>query len=217
MVSSVARNSSHIHTQTGAVITNTFNCTTALFQDVQFSSVVQSCQTLCDPMDCSMPGLPAIINSQSPPKLMSIKSVIPSNHLILCRPLLLLPSIFPSIRVFSNELVLQIRRPKTWSFSFSISPSNEYSGLISLRIHWFDLLAAQGTLKNLLQHYSSEVSVLWRSAFSIVQLSHPYIITGKTVSLTRWTFVGKVMPLLFNRLSRFIIAFLPRSKRLLIS
>ena len=132
---------------------------------------------------------------------MSIESVIPSNHLILCCPLLLPPSIFPSIRVFSNESVLRIRQPKYWSFSFKISPSNEYSGLISFRMDWLDLLAVQGTLKSLLQHHSSKVSILRCSAFFILQLSHPYMTTGKTIALTRWTFVGKVMPLLFNMLS----------------
>ena len=140
--------------------------------------------------------------SWSPPKLMSIESVMPSNHLILCRPLLLLPSIFPSIRVFSNESVLHIRWPKYWNFSFSINPSNEYSGLISFRMDWFDPLAVQGTLKSLLQHHSSKQSILRCSAF-IVQLSHPYMTTGKTIALTRRTFVGKVMSLLFNMLSRF--------------
>ena len=141
---------------------------------------------------------------------------MPSNHLILYRPLLP-PSIFTSIRVFSNESVLRIRRPKYWSFSLSISPSNEYSGLISFRMDWLDLLAVQGTLKSLLQHHSSKASVLQCLAFFIVQLSHPYMITGKTIALTRWTFVGKVMSLLFNMLSRLVKAFLPRSKRLLIS
>ena len=148
---------------------------------------------------------------------MSIESVIPSNHLILCHPLLLLPSIFPSIRAFSNESVLHIRWPKYWSFSFSISPSNEYSGLISFRMDWFDLLAVQGTLWSLLQYHSSKASVLRHSAFFIVKLSHPYTTTGKTTALHRWTFVGKVMSLLFNMLSRLVIAFLPRSKCLLIS
>ena len=142
---------------------------------------------------------------------------MPSNHLILCRPLLLLPSIFPSIRVFSNESALRIRWPKYWSFSFNICPSNEHPGLISFRMDWLDLLAGQGTLKSLLQHHSSKASILQRSAFFIVQLSHPYVTTGKTIALTRQTFVGKVMSLLFNMLSRFIITFLPRSKRLLIS
>ena len=142
---------------------------------------------------------------------------MPSNHLILCRPLLLWPSIFPSNRVFSSELVLHIKWPKYWSFSFSISYSNEYSGLISFRIDWLDLLAVQGTLKSLLQHRSSKASIFWCSPFFIVQLSHPYMTTGKTIALTRWTFVGKVMSLLFNMLSRLVITFLPRSKRLLIS
>ena len=159
----------------------------------------------------------SIINSWSLLKLMSIESVMPSNHLILCRPLLLLPSIFSSITVFSNESVLCIRWPKYWSFNFSISPFNEYSGLISFRIDWLDLLAVQGTLKSLLQHHSSKVSILWHSAFFMVQLSHPYIITGKTIALTRWTFVGKVMSLLFNMLSTLVVAFLPRSKSPLIS
>ena len=148
---------------------------------------------------------------------MSIESVIPSNHLILCRPLLLLPSIFPSIRVFSNESALHIRWPKYWSFSFSIIPSKEYSRLISFRIDWLDLLAVQGTLKSLLQQHSSQVSILRCSAFFTVQLSHPYMTTRKTKALTRRTFVGKVMSLLFNMLSRCVITFLPRSKRLLIS
>ena len=138
---------------------------------------------------------------------------MPSNHLILCRPLLLLPSILPSIRVFSNESVLHIRWPEYWHFSFSISPSNEYSGLISFRIDWLDL---QGTFKSLLQHHSSKASVLWCSDFFIVQLSHPYMTTGTTIAFTRWTFVGKVMSLLFNMLPRLILTFLPRSKRLLI-
>ena len=145
---------------------------------------------------------------------MSIKLVMPSNHLILCRPLHL--SVFPSIRVFSNELVICIRWPKHWSFSFSISPSNEYSGLISFRMDWLDLLAVQGTLKSLLQHHSSKASILLCSDFFIVQLSHPYVTTGKTIALTRWTFVGKVMSLLLNMLSRLVIAFLPMSKRFLI-
>ena len=143
---------------------------------------------------------------------MSIESVLPSNHLILCYPLLLLPSVIPSIRVFSNESVLHIRWPKYWSFSFSISPSNEYSGLISFRIEWLDLLAVQGTLKSLLQNHSSKASILQHSAFFTVQFSHPYMITGKTIALTIWTFVGKVMSLLFNMLSRLVIAFLTRSR-----
>ena len=148
---------------------------------------------------------------------MSIQSVMPSNHLILCHPLLLLPSTFPSIRVFSSESVLRIRWPKDCTFSFSISPSNEYSGLISFRMDWFDLPAVQGTLKSLLQHHSSKASMLRHSAFFIVQLTRPYVTTGKTIALTRRTFVGKAMSLLFNMLSRFVIAFLQRSKRLLIS
>ena len=143
--------------------------------------------------------------------------VMPSNHLILCHPLLLLPSIIPRIRVFSNESVLCIRWPKYWSFSFNISPSTEHSGLISFRTEWLDLLAVQGTLKNLLQYHSSKASILWHSAFFIVQLSHPYMTNAKTIALTRWTFVGKVMSLHFNMLSRLVITFLPRSKRLLIS
>ena len=141
----------------------------------------------------------------------------PSNHLILCRPLLLLPSIFPSIRVFSKESALRIRWPKCWSFSFNISPSKKHSGLISFRMDWLDLLAVQGTLKSLLQHHSSKASILWCSAFFIVQLSHPYMKTGKNIALMRWTFVGKVMSLLFNMLSRLVVTFLPRSKHLLIS
>ena len=175
------------------------------------SSVTQSCLTLCDPMNHSMPGSLSITNSWSLLKLMSIESVMPSNHLILCHPLLLLPSIFPSIRVFSNESVLHIRWPKFWSFSFSISPSNEQPGLISFSMDWLDLLAVQGTLKSLLQHHSSKASILWCSAFFIVQFSHPYMTTGKTIALTRWTFFGKVMSLLFNMLSRLVKTFLPRS------
>ena len=148
---------------------------------------------------------------------MSIVLMMPSNHLVHCHPLLLLPSIFPSIRVFSSESVLCIRWPKYWSFSFSISPSNKYSGLISIRMDWLDLLEVQGILKSLLQHHSSKASILRHSAFFIVQLSHPYMTTGKTIALTRWTFVGKVMSLLYSMLSRFVIACFPRSKRLLIS
>ena len=155
-----------------------------------------------------------IMNSQSLLKLMSIESMMPSNHFILCHPLLL-SSVFPSIRVFSNELVLHIRGPKCWRFS--ISPSNEYSRLIPFRIDWFDPLAVQGTLKSLLQHHSSKPSLLWCSAFFMVQFSHPYMITGKIIDLTRWTFVSKVIYLLFNTWSRLVIIFLPRSKCLLIS
>ena len=164
-----------------------------------------------------MPSLPVHCQLPEFTQTMSIVSMRPSNHLILCHPLLLLPSIFPSIRIFSNESVIHIRWPKYYSFSFSISPSNEYSGLISFRMDWLDLLAAQVTLKSLLQHHSSKASIFWRSAFCIVRLSHPYMTTGKTIALTRWTFVGKVMSLLFNMLSRLVITFLPRSKRLLIS
>ena len=159
----------------------------------------------------------SITNSRSLLKLMSIQAVMPFNQLILCQPLLLLPSVFPRIRVFSSESVLRIMSPKYWSFSFSISPSNEYSGLISFRIDWLDLLAVQGTLKSLLQHHSLKASILRCSAFFIVQLSYPYITSGKTMALTRWTFAGKVMSLLFNMLSRLVIDLLPRSKHLLIS
>ena len=159
----------------------------------------------------------SIAKSQSLLKLMSIEFVMPSNHLILCCPRLLLPSIFPNIRVFSNESVLCIRWPKYWSFSSNISPSNEYSGLISFMMNWLDLLTGQGTLKSLLQYHSSKASILQCSAFFIVQLSHPYMTTGKTKALTRWTFVDKVMSLLFNTLSRLVVTFLPRSKCLLIS
>ena len=158
----------------------------------------------------------SITNSQSLLKLMSIELVMPSNHLILCHPLLLPPSIFPNIRVFSNESVLPNRWPNYWSFSFSISPFNEYWGLISFRINRFDLLAVQGTLKSLLQHHSLKASILWHSAFVMVQLSHPYKTTGKTIALTRWTLVSQETSLLFNMLSRLVIVFLPRSKCLLI-
>ena len=159
----------------------------------------------------------SITNSQSLPKLMSIESVMQSNHLILCCPLLLLPPIPPSIRAFSNESALRIRWPKYWSFSFNISPSSEHSGLISFRMEWLNLLAVQGTLKSLFQDHSSKASILQCSAFFMVQLSHPYMTTGKTIALTRWTLVGKVMSLLLNMLSRLLITFLPRSKHLLIS
>ena len=159
---------------------------------------------------------PSITNSQSSLKLMSIELVLPSNHFILCHPLLLPPSIFPSTRVFSNESALHIRWPKYWSFSFSISPSNEYSGMISSRMDWLDLLAVQGTLKSLLQHHSSKALILWHSAFFIVQLSHPYMTTGKAIALIRRTFAGKVMSLLFNMLSRLVITFPPSSKNILI-
>ena len=153
----------------------------------------------------------SITNSRSPPKPMSIESVMPSNYLILHCPLLLLPSIFPSIRVFSNELALSMRWPKYWRFSFNISPTNEQPGLISFRMDWLDLFAVQGTLKSLLQHHSSKASILRQSAFFIVQLSHPYMNTGKTIALTRWIFVDKVMSLLLNMLSRLVLTFLPRS------
>ena len=163
-----------------------------MLHNIVFSSVAQSCLTLFYPMDCSSQASPSTANSWSLLKLMSIESVMPSNYLILCRPLLLPPSTFPSIRVFSSESVLHIRGPRYCSFSFSISPSNDYSILISFWMDWLDLLAVQGTLKNLLQHHSSKASILWRSAFFIVQLSHPHMTTGKTIALTRWTFVGNV-------------------------
>ena len=159
----------------------------------QPSSVAQSCLTLCNPTACQ--ASLSITNSWSPPKPTSIESVMPSNHLILCHPLLLLPLIFPSIRVFTNETALCIRWPKYWSFSFNISLSNEHPELISFRMDWLDLLAVQGTLQSLLQHHSSKASILWHSAFFIVQLSHPYTTTGKAIALTRWTFVGRVMSL----------------------
>ena len=165
---------------------------------VQFSSVAQSCPTLCDPMNRSMPGLP--VHHQLPESTQTHVHWVGHaiHHLILCRPLLLLPPIPPSIRVFSSESALRIRWPKYWSFSFNISPSNEHPGLISFRMDWLDLLEVQGTLKSLLQYHSSKASILWHSAFFIVQLSHPYKTTGKTISLTRRTFVSKVMSLLFN-------------------
>ena len=182
----------------------------------QFSSVQFSCSVVSD---CLQPHeqQPARPSCRSPLKLKFIESVMPSNHFILCQPLLLLPPIPPCIRVFSNESTLCIRWPKYWSFSFSISPSSEHPGLISFRMDWLDLLEVQGTLKSLLQHHSSKASILWPSAFFIVQLSHPYMTTGKIIALTRWTCVGKVMSLLFNMLSRLVITFLPGSKRLLIS
>ena len=183
---------------------------------IQFSSVAQSCLTLCDPINCSMPVFPVHH------KLLDLAQIhvhwvgdaIQPSHPLLSP--FLLPSIFQSVTVFSNESVPHIRWPKYWSFSFSISSSNEYSGLISFRMDWFYLLVVQGTLKSLLQHHSLKASVLRCSAFFIVQLSHPYMTTGKTIALTRWTFVVKVMSLLFNMLSRLVIAFLPRSKHLLI-
>ena len=159
----------------------------------------------------------SITNSQSLLKLMSIELVMPYNHLILCCPLLLLPPIPHSIMFFSNQSTLCMSWPKYWSFTFSISPFNEYPGLISFRMDWLDLLAAQGTLKSLLQHHSSKASIFWRSTFFTAQVSHPYMTSGKTITLTRWTYVGKIMSLLFNMLSRLVITFLPRSKHLLIS
>ena len=188
--------------------------TFGVFSSVQSLSCVQLFAT---PWTAASQVSLSITNSRSLLKLMSTASVMPPNHLIFCHPLLLPPSILPSIRVFSNESVLCIRWPKYWSFSFSISPSNEYSGWISFRMNWLDYLAVQGTLKSLLQHHSSKASILWSSAFFRVQLSHPYITTGKTIALTRRTFVGKVISLVFNMLSRLVIAFLPRSKHLLIS
>ena len=173
-----------------------------------FSSVAQSCATLCDPMNRSSRASLSITNSRSSLKLMSIESVMPSDHLILCHPLLLLPPIPPSIRVFASKSTLRMRWPKYWSFSFSISPSKEHPVLISFRMDWLDLLAVQGALKSLLQHHSSKASILHRSAFFTVQLSHPYMTIGKTIALTRWTFVGKVMSLLFSMLSRLVITFL---------
>ena len=192
-----------------------FGMQKAVFLPVQFSSVqsLSRAQLFATPWIAARQASLSITNSQSLLKLMSIQPVMPSSHLILCRPLLLLPPIPPSIRVFSDESALHIRWPKYWSFSFSISPSNEHPGLI-FRIDWLDLLEVQGTLKSLLQHHSSKASIFQCSAFFTVQLSHPYMTTGNTIALTRRTFVGKVMSLLFNMLSRLVIAFLPRSKRL---
>ena len=183
---------------------------------IQFSSVAQSCLTLCIPWTAACQASLSITNSWSLPKLISFESVMPSNNFILCYPLLLLLSIFPSIRVFSNESALCIRWPKYQRFSFSNSPSNEYSRLISFRIDWLVLLAVQGTLKSLLQNHSSTASILQCSAFIIVQLSHPYMTTGTTIALIRRIFIGKVLSLIFNLLSSLVIAFLPRSKRVLI-
>jgi len=189
-----------------------------LTTSVQFSSVqcLSRVQLFATPWITAWQASLSIINSRSSPKLMSIELVMPSSHLILCCPLILLPPIPLSIRVFSSESTLPMRWPKYWSSSFSISPSKEHPGLISFRMDWLDLLAVQGTLKSL-QHHSSKASILWRSAFFTVQLSHPYTATGKTIALTRRTFVGKVMSLLLNMLSRLVITFLPRSKHLLIS
>ena len=165
-----------------------------------WSSVTKSCPVLCDPMNCAHQASLSFTISQSLLKFMSNESVMPSNYIILCHPLLLLPSIFPSIRVFSHESALCIKWPKYWSFSFNISPSNEHPGLISFRMDWLDLLAVQGALKSLLQHHSSKASILRRSDFFTVQLSHPYMTTGKTIALTRWNFVDKIMSLFFNTL-----------------
>ena len=184
---------------------------------IQFSSVTQLCPTLATPWTAARQASLSITNSQSSLRLTSIESVMLSSHLILCHPLFLLSPIPLTIRVFSNESTLGMRWPKYWSFSLSISPSKEHPGLISFRTDWLDLLAVQGTLKSLLQHHSSKASILQRSAFFTVQLSHSYRTTGKTIALTRQTFVGKVMSLLFNRLSRLVITFLPKSKSLLIS
>ena len=204
-----ARARTHTHTHT-----HTYICMYAQFSSGQLLSHVWLFATL---WTIARQASLSIANSWSLPKLMSIELVMPSNHLILCRSLLLLLSIFPSIRVFSNESALCIRWPKYWSFGFNISPSNEHSGLLSFRMDWLDLLAVQGPLKSHLQHHSSKASILWCSSFFIVQLSHPYMTTGKTIALTIWTFVSKVMSLLLNMLSRLVIAFLPWSKHLLIS
>ena len=185
-------------------------------QRIQFSSVAQLCPTLCNPMEYSTPGFSVLHISWSLLRFMSIESVMPSNHLILCCPLLFLPSIFPSIRIFSNESALCIRWPKYWSFSFSINPFNEYSGLISFRMDWLDLLAVQVTLRSLLQHHRPKASILQCSSSFIVQFSDPYMTTGKTIDLTRWTFVGTVISLLFNKLSSLVITFLPKGKCILI-
>ena len=184
------------------------------FSSVQLLSRVQLFATPCS---SGRQASLSITNSLSFFKLMSIESVMPSSHLILCHPLLLLLPSSPSIRVFSNKSTLGMRWPKYWSFSFSISPSNEHPGLISFRMDWLDILAVQGTLKSLLQHHSSKASILRGSAFFTVQLSHPYMNSGKTIALTRWTFVGKVMSVLFNMLFRLVITFLPRNKHLIIS
>ena len=182
------------------------DCATELNDVICCCSVTKSFLTLFKPMDCSMPGFPVNHQLLELLKLISIKLVMLSNHLILCHPLFLLPSIVPSIRVFSNKFVLHIRWPKYWSFSFKISPSNEYSGMISCRIDWLDLLAVHGTHKSLLQHHSSKASILQRSAFFMVQYSHPYMTTGETIALTRQTFVGRVISLLFNMLSRLVFS-----------
>ena len=202
-------------------MSNMLEFTVKIFPNLHFLfSLVQSLTHVwlfLTPWTTALQASLSISNSRSPPKPMSIESVMSPSHLILCRPLLLLPSIFPSIRVFSNESALLIRWSKYWSFSFNISPSNEHPGLIAFRMDWLDLLAVQGTLNSLLQHHSSKASILQCSAFFLVQLSHPYVTTGKTIALTRQTFVGKVMSLLYNMLSMLVIIFLPRSKHLLIS
>ena len=194
------------------------HCFIHQFSSVQFSSVAQSCLTLSNPMNCSIPGLP--VHQQFPEfsqtHVHRVGDAIQPSHPLSC-PLLLLPPIPPNIRVFSNESTFCVKWPKHWSFSFSISPSNEHPGLISFRMDGLDLTAVQGTLKSLLQHHSSKPSILQLSAFFTVQLSHPYMTTGKTIALSRWTFVGKVMSLPFNMLSRLVITLLPRSKCLLIS
>ena len=197
------------------ICVSAYTCIYIIFSSVQFSHLVMSGSL--QPHELQHAGLP--VHHQLPEflKFMPIESVMPSSHLILCCPLLLLPPIPPSIRVFSNESILLMRWPKYWSFSFSISPSNEHPGLISFRMDWLDLLAVQGIFKSRLQHHSSKASIFQCSAFFTVQLSYPYMTTGKTIALTRWTFVGKVMPLLFNMLSRLVITLLPRCKRLLIS
>ena len=187
---------------------------TCCIYSVQFSRSVVSDSLRPHESQHTRPPCP-IINPRSSPKLMCIESVMPSSHLILCRPLLLLPPVPPSITVFSNESILRVRWSKYWSFSFSISPSNEYPGLISFRINWLDLLTVQGTLKSFLQHHNSKASILHHSAFFIIQLSHPYMTTEKTIPLTRQTFVGRVMSLLFNMLSKLVVTSLPRSKHLL--
>ena len=197
---------SHSYMTTGKTIALTAGTAAAA------AKLLQSCLTLCDPMDSRMTGFSVIHYLLDLLTLMSIELMMPSNHLILYHPLLLLPSVVLSIRVFSSESALHIRWPKYWSFSSRISPSNEYSGLISFRIDWFDLLAVQGTLKSLLQHHSLKASILWCSALMMVQLSHLYMTTGKAIAFTIQTFVSKVISLLFNMWSRFVIAFLPRSK-----
>ena len=216
---------SHCYSILSSLLTNSyrssqrFSCVDVHHSDAhQFSSVqlFSRVRLFATPWIAARQASLSITNSRSSPRLKSIESVMPSSHLILCCPFLLLPPIPPSIRVFSNESALRMRWPKYWSFSFSIIPSKEIPGLISFRIDWLDLLAVQGTLKSLLQHHSSKASILQHSAFFTVQLSHPYMTTGKPIALTRWTFVGKVMSLLLNMLSRLVITFLPRSKRIVI-